>query len=272
MAQYAILHGNGNVIAIVELVGMEDDSTPLLRQSAQSLYSSVPSIRIDGVLFFYSHRRGPRMKFFDRDGTPELMCGNGLRCVARYAVDRGIFPGSGAIVTDDGTKRVQVTGEFAEVVIGSPREVRKLTDDRWFAFTGVAHLVEFADSTAALDAFDVSTRGAQLSHDPALCQLLGHPGGLHVNFAVPHEDHLAVRTYEVGVEDETRCCGTGAAATAYPSWRAGFTSLPVVLWTRGGQVRIAYENDDLTLAGPVRYVTEPRSAPRLLRTVQESSV
>jgi diaminopimelate epimerase len=272
VAHYAILHGNGNVIAIVELVGTEDDSTQLLRHGAQSLSSSVATIRVDGVLFFYPHhRRGPRMKFFDRDGTPELMCGNGLRCVARYAVDRGVIAGSGAIVTDDGTKRVQVTGDLAEVVIGSPRQVRKLSDHRWFAFTGVAHLVEFVDSAAALDAVDVSTHGARLSHDPALCRLLDHPGGVHVNFVAPQENHLAIRTYEVGVEDETRCCGTGAAASAYLSWCAGFTSLPAVLRTRGGEVRIAYENDDLTLAGPVRYVTEPRPAPRSLRTVKESS-
>ncbi|GGU81482.1 diaminopimelate epimerase [Lentzea flava] len=272
VVQFAVLHGNGNVIAVVELVGTDDDQLSLLQQSTEHLCSSVTAIRIDGVLFFYPrHRCGPRMKFFDRDGTHELMCGNGLRCVSRYAVDRGVFAGSGVIITDDGAKRVQVTGEHAEVVIGSPREVQKLTGDRWFAFTGVAHLVEFVDSIATLDAIDVSAVGAQLSHDPALCQLLGHPEGLHVNFVAAHEDHLAVRTYEVGVEAETQCCGTGAAATAYLSWRAGLASLPAVLRTRGGQVRISYENGDLTLAGPVRYVTEPRPVPRLLQTVKGTS-
>ncbi|UOZ06903.1 diaminopimelate epimerase [Amycolatopsis sp. WQ 127309] len=267
----ALLHGNGNIIAIVELSGREDDPAELLRTGAVVLSDSVTSARIDGVLFFYPrHVRGPRMKFFDRDGTPELMCGNGLRCVARYAVDRGLMPSWSVVVTDDGVKRVRVTDEYTEVAIGDPREVQKLADDLWFVFTGVPHLVVLADGVAAVDEVDVATRGAQLSRDPELCARLGYPGGLHVNFAAVQDRSLVIRTYEVGVEDETQCCGTGATATAYVGWCAGLVSLPVTLRTRGGEVSVAQRSYGLTLAGPVGYLTEPRRPARRLPIQSEA--
>jgi diaminopimelate epimerase len=259
-AHTAILHGNGNVIAVVELTGEDDDPLPLLRSATLTLCAEVRSVRVDGVLFCYpAHRRGLRMVFFDRDGTWEAVCGNGLRCLTRYAADRGLFETAGVVVTDDGDKAVRALGERVEVVIGAARQVRQVDPDRWFAYTGVAHLVVFLPDTARLSEVDVRAEGARLRYDTALCADLGHPGGVHVDFAAVEPLGLAVRTYEVGVEDETLCCGTGVVAAAALAEASGHARLPLAVRTLGGEVLVSREGAELTLTGDVGYLA---GAPR----------
>lgn len=250
------LHGNGNVIAVVELTGAHDDPLPLLRAATLAACGAVTSVRVDGVLFFYpGHRRGLRMIFFDRDGTWEALCGNGLRCVTRYAADRGLLTGDGVIVTDDGDKPVRADAGQVRVVLGAARQLRRLADDRWFVYTGVAHLVLFLPDDAALAALDVVAEGSRLRYDTELCTRLGHPGGVHVDFAVVGPDGIALRTYEVGVEDETQCCGTGAAAAAAVAAASGRAGLPVAVHTLGGVLEVGEQAAGLSLAGAVGYLT-----------------
>jgi diaminopimelate epimerase len=254
---YAVAHGNGNVIAIVELGSDHDHALDLLCHATVLLCKAVDTVRVDGVLFFYpAHTAGLRMIFFDRDGTWEALCGNGLRCVARYAADRGLIDGSGVIVTDDGRKPVRVTGQESEVVLGAAREARQVRPDWWFAYTGVPHLVLFVD-LAELPDIDVEVEGARLRYDPQLNESLGHPAGVHVDFVAVADEELVVRTYEVGVEAETECCGTGVAAAGYLAWRSGRTDLPVVAHTSGGPVRVDLRQDELTIAGEVAYLLPP---------------
>ncbi|MFD9698196.1 diaminopimelate epimerase [Lentzea sp. NPDC059081] len=254
---FAVAHGNGNVIAIIDLAGRADDPPDVLRAATTAVSKVVESVRVDGVLFFYpDHERGLRMIFFDCDGTWEAMCGNGLRCVTRYAADRGLIDGSGVIVTDDGPKPVRVDGTGADVVLGPAREVRQVREDWWFAYTGVPHLVVFVDRDE-LDSVDVAVEGARLRHDLDLNTALGHPDGVHVDFVAVDGAGIAVRTYEVGVEDETACCGTGVAAAGYLAWRSGRVGMPTIARTRGGDVRVGLRDGQLSIAGEVGYLVAP---------------
>lgn len=255
LTAYAVLTGNGNVIAVVESDARSDPPLAALRAVTIRLCAVRGPVRVDGALFFLPrHARGLRMIFFDRDGTWEPMCGNGLRCLTRYAADLALVTRAGTVLTDDGPKQVSLADGRPSVRLGPPREVRPVTDNSWFAFTGVPHLVVFLPDADRLDQVDVPTAGARLRYDQALCRELGHPEGVHVDFAAADATELALRTYEVGVEDETLCCGTGATATAYLAQQAGLCTLPVRLRTQGGVVEVGLTGGELTLTGDVGYL------------------
>ncbi|MES4908597.1 MULTISPECIES: diaminopimelate epimerase [unclassified Streptomyces] len=251
----ALLEGNGNVIAVLELAGHHDEPLDVQAKATVALSEAVRQCRVDGVLFFYpDHLSGRRMVFFDRDGTWEATCGNGLRCVTRYASDAGLLEATGTIVTDDGPKTVRMLDGRAEVTLGRSREVQQLDDDRWFLYNGVPHLVVFVPDVSAID---VRTEGARLRYDDGLCRALGRPEGVHVNYVQVVGDRLCVRTYEVGVEDETQCCGTGAAASAVLSRYAGRSALPVTVQTLGGELTVAERHGEVSICGRTAYLVRP---------------
>ncbi|MFD7748788.1 hypothetical protein ACFV2V_18960 [Streptomyces sp. NPDC059698] len=250
----ALLHGNGNVIAVAELSDHPEFSAQQLSTATRALCEQVAGMRIDGLAYLIARKDAePHMIFFDRDGTREKMCGNGLRCLARYAHDAGVISAAGDIITGDGGKAVRINPKIVEGTLGIPRELVRLGEKRWFLYTGVPHLVEIVD---AADDIDVATAGARLRNDTALCNRVGHPEGIHVNFASWGQE-LSVRTYEVGVEDETACCGTGVGAVAYIGWKTHRNSLPVNVTTRGGPMRVDTRNGALTIAGTVDYLVRP---------------
>ncbi len=130
---------------------------------------------IHGVLFLSSHGR-PRMRIFDRDGTEATMCGNGIRCAARYFRDHGCVTASHfTIETLDGPKPVFLENRWVTVDMGRARGYRRLAEDRHFAFTGIPHLVILADGVS-VDA--ARAEGRRLRYDRALGAALGHPDGV----------------------------------------------------------------------------------------------
>ena len=161
-----------------------------------------------------------RMEYFNADGSGGMMCGNGGRCIAAFARELGLDPGSA-----DGRYRFEASDGLheAEIVEDGPvdkrirlslREVtlfhRVAHPEGWFLDTGCRHFVTFVESEAALSALDLKTIGPSLRYHAAFA-----PEGVNVDFAVLRSDgSLAMRTYEKGVEAETRACGTGAVATA----------------------------------------------------------
>ena len=102
------------------------------------------------------------------------------------------------------------------MALGSGREFRKVADDQYFVFSGLPHLVVLVDDVTLVD---VQTVGSALRYDEWLCLMLGHPEGLHVDFMQRNLVRIRIRTYEVGVEDETLACGTGVAASAFVAHR-----------------------------------------------------
>ena len=196
---------------------------------------------------------GPRMRIFDRDGTEATMCGNGIRCAARYFRDHGCVTGSHfTIATLDGPKPVSLENRWVTVDMGRARGYRRLAEDRHFAFTGIPHLVILAGGIS-VDA--ARAEGRRLRYDRALGATLGHPDGVHVNFVqVSGDGSLDVLTYEAGVEDVTPACGTGSTAAAYVCARIGRTSLPVRVRLLGGELVIDARGDSMTMRGPAEYM------------------
>jgi diaminopimelate epimerase len=241
-----VMHGSQNRFAIVD-----EGVSPIPDPYKGALVLAVAArLDIHGVLFLAAHG-GPRMRIFDRDGTEATMCGNGIRCAARYFRDHGCVTGSYfTISTLDGPKPVFLENRWVTVNMGRVRGYRWLAEDRQFAFTGIPHLV-ILTSGISVDA--ARAEGRRLRYDRALGTMLGYPDGVHVNFVrVSGDGSLDVLTYEAGVEDVTPACGTGS--TAYVCTRIGRTSFPVLVRLLGGELVIDASGDSLTMRGPAEYM------------------
>jgi diaminopimelate epimerase len=257
----SIMHGNGNVIIVVDeaLSGLADHHvhSDLARELCQAFHS----VRVDGIAFVRTTVHPIRMTYFERDGTHSQMCGNAVRCVTRYGTERRYLRAdSDVVATDDGLKWVSTADGTIRVALGAGRELQQLSPDRWFVFSGLPHLVLLLDDHDDLDAVDVPTRGAELRYDEALCRRLGHPEGLHVDFVQRYGDGIRVRTYEVGVEDETLACGTGVGGSACVAHHAWGLPWPVRVTVRGGEMRVDDAEQGLLISGVTGHLFSTVSA------------
>jgi diaminopimelate epimerase len=251
---FSIMHGNGNVILVVDEALSGLSCSDIGSDLARELCESFQAVRVDGIAFVRVAEAPVRtpvgMTYFDRDGTNASMCGNALRCVTQYGSERGYLPaGPNIIMTDDGPKWVSAADGRIRVSVGAGREFQQVAADRYFVFTGVAHLVVLLADQQDLEAIDVKTAGAALRYDDELCRQLNHPEGLHVDFMQRHPNGIRIRTYEVGVEDETRACGTGSAASAYVAHRAWRLPYPLRVLVREGEIQVEETEHGLLISG-----------------------
>ena len=193
-----------------------------------------------------------RMVYFNADGAEGSMCGNGGRCIVRFAHDLGLF--------DSETRFRAVDGEHVAVVCEEEiflkmNDVAGMEQHPGYTFlnTGSPHVVKFTED---LTAMDVVGEGRAIRYSEAF-----QPGGTNVNFVQVMDDHtLFVRTYERGVEDETYSCGTGVTAAALVAHQQLGMPDPVFIQTLGGNLRVSFNPgegggfSDVYLIGPARRV------------------
>lgn len=149
------------------------------------------------------------MTYYNSDGNRGSMCGNGGRCLVRYAADLGIKRRSYRFMAVDGPHEA-TTLKNGNVSLGitDVDEIRYSGADLVLD-TGSPHYVRFVKNLARVD---VSVEGRSIRRSPEFLK-----SGINVNFVQEKKGKLLIGTYERGVEDETLACGTGvvAAAIAY---------------------------------------------------------
>ncbi len=212
-----------------------------------------------------------RMRYRNADGSLGTMCGNGARCLARFAARAGLGDRDEAraallFETDGGRYRAEVPDPgtaSGEVTLHVPpaRDFGRadVEGEVYRIWTGTEHAVLFVDS---VDDADVTGVGPHLRHHDAF-----QPTGTNVDFVeVSGEEpaRVRVRTFEKGVEAETLACGTGAVASALVARRTGRVGgdgrPSVAVEMPGGTLTVAFtrgdggEPDDLTLSGPAETV------------------
>lgn len=214
--------------------------------------------RPDGVLAVRRPLAGGacRMEVYNADGSRPETCGNGLRCVAKLAVDRGhVTTNRFVIETGAGPREAHVERGARGVVhatieMGRPRIVardEKLTarGADWRAVlvdAGNPHCVLFVDDERAAP---VETLG------PALERHARFPRGTNVEFLALRREGAFLRVWERGV-GETQACGSGACAAACAAVDAGRARFPLSLALPGGTLVVDRDAAGLvTLAGPV---------------------
>jgi diaminopimelate epimerase len=249
--KFSIMHGNGNVLAVVDEALSGLSAKDINGTFAKEICGSFHSIRIDGISFLRRISGKVKMTYYERDGTHSQMCGNALRCSALYCYEQGYIAREDAIITDDGEKWVSIALDSLRVGLGVGREFQKIAEEQYFAFSGLPHVVVFVDE---LECIDVKTVGAALRYDKQLCELVNHPEGVHVDFLKEGPDYISIRTYEVGVEDETLACGTGVAASAFIANRVGLFPLPIHVKTKGGEMTVDENEHGLIISGVIEYL------------------
>lgn len=206
-----------------------------------------------------------KWRFFNSDGSRAEMCGNGARCAARFAYLNGIAGPIMSFETAAGTVSAQVSDDLVKIQMPDPADLRmdytlELKGGSMLISsvnTGVPHVVINVDE---IDGVDVVEPGREIRFHTGFA-----PAGTNVNFVSFQKDgHIAIRTYERGVEDETLACGTGAIAAAIVTANKTRMKSPIKVLTRGGEYLTIYfqEKDgtynDVYLEGDARIIYKGR--------------
>ncbi len=196
------------------------------------------------------------MTYFNSDGYPAEMCGNGGRSIAALAYRNGIAGKKMLFSAPDGVHEAKIedvsAGNLIFDVSLKMQNVKdmKVFEDGWFLNTGVPHFVRFVTS---VEAVDVAHLGREIRNDKRFT-----PKGTNVDFVETTENGLFVRTYERGVEDETLSCGTGVTAAALSAFFKTGKQISAI-HTHGGNFRVSFRKtesgfEDVWLRGAAEYV------------------
>ena len=272
-------HGTGNDFIVVDAVRSVPDrpafATTYCDRETGVSDSKSPRTGADGVLFLSleAEYSPPRvvMTLVQPDGSIAAMCGNGARVAAAWAAER-----TGAtelmIDTPAGTRRATVNGDSVTIEMGvpgfAPRAVPLSQETELVAEpvaeltvtavnTGVPHAVALVDDVDAveLESIAPAVRYADVFPEGANVTLASRaePDGGGDKASTPR---FRQRTYERGVEGETRSCGTGAVAVAAVAKRLGRLNGhdAATVTPPGGDLHITVpDGGPATLTGPVEH-------------------
>jgi diaminopimelate epimerase len=193
-----------------------------------------------------------RMKYFNADGNESTMCGNGGRCIVRFAFDLKIIGDTTLFIAIDGSHDAQVENDIIKLKMKDVNDVRQI-DDYFILNTGSPHYVTLVNDA---DAVNVFFEGKKVRNSPAF-----KSEGINVNFVEQQENGIKVRTYERGVENETYSCGTGVVASAIVnSLNKSLEGNHLIsVTTLGGNLSVALDKhdnrfSDVWLNGPAAFV------------------
>ena len=196
------------------------------------------------------------MKYYNADGNEGSMCGNGSRCMIKFANQAGIRLEKYKFLASDGPHEAEISTEgIVSVKMKDVPHIRKFHGD-FILDTGSPHYVKMIPNVMNIDVFK---KGQDIRYSKEFEQ-----EGINVNFVEQLEepDKILVRTYERGVEDETYSCGTGVTAAALVCFHNenGFNEVEVK--TLGGPLSVEFDRvgderfENIWLCGPAEKVYE----------------
>lgn len=192
------------------------------------------------------------MTYFNADGTEGTMCGNGGRCLVQYAHDNGIIKDKYLFLAIDGPHEASIhTNGWVHLKMTDVVSVEK-GEDFFVTNTGSPHFVKFVPS---IETHEVFNEGKSIRYNDRFSK-----EGINVNFVEQKQDHLYVRTYERGVENETYSCGTGVTAAAIIYCIENTGSHDIAIKTIGGNLAVQFNNEgdghytNIWLKGPGTFV------------------
>jgi len=255
------MHGIGNDFVMIDAVRDVPDVTDF-SALARATCDRKSGIGADGLIVLFKPK-GLQMRMWNPDGSESEMCGNGLRCFARFAIEHG-YEGESKfkVVTGAGTLGVEVRADVVRVQMGKARLTKKEIPmvgepDETFVNQLIAghcgtavsmgnpHLVLFVDD---VDQFALADVGPQLEHDPLF------PNRTNVHVVQPFQDGLKMRSWERGA-GLTLACGTGACAVAVAAKLNGLMAERAPVHLPGGTLILeASEDLSVTMEGPAETV------------------
>jgi diaminopimelate epimerase len=257
------MNGAGNDFVLIDNLRSSVELTP---EQVRHICDRRRGVGADGLILLRpSGEHDFHMSFFNSDGHPAEMCGNGARCAAHFAVrlGRGKSGDDGSVVrfsTDSGVIEAVIRGGRGTLAMMNAREMRggisvQVANQQQmihFIVVGTRHAIVPVNDATTLTHEEIMSWGKAVRHDEAFA-----PVGANVNFvSVESRDRIQLRTYEKGVEAETLACGTGSIAAAVVLAHQERVKSPVTVVQSGGEefvVRFSLRPDGadgVVLEGP----------------------
>ncbi len=259
--KFTKMNGAGNDFVLIDNRTLDQT---LSKEQIARLCDRHRGVGADGLMAVEPAEDGADVKFryYNADGGEAEMCGNGARCFGRYTARLlGGDQKSLSFETIAGTLRAELIGSEVCIEMSDPFDLELNTPVEALApvhhlNTGVPHAVVFVDDLAGCD---IVKNGAAIRYHDHFS-----PNGTNANFVgILKPNHLAVRTYERGVEGETLACGTGITACALIHHLLTGAPSPVLIDVQGGEtLSIGFEPGvdqsfrKVTLSGPADFVFE----------------
>jgi diaminopimelate epimerase len=263
------MHGLGNDFIIL------DGIDPLkfdLKTLAVRLCDRHQGIGADGIILILpSDKADVKMRIINQDGSEANMCGNGIRCFAKYVYDSQLIKAkSFTIETGAGVMVPELIVEdgkvlYVKVNMGAPLQERSsipmkgpdgpvinetlLVSGKEYRITsllmGVPHTMLFVDD---FDDHEIVTIGRLIEKHPVF------PAGTNVNFVKVINDHeIKVRTWERGAGN-TLACGTGSCASAIAAFLNGKTGKKVTVHLTLGDLLVEWIDENVFMTGTADHV------------------
>jgi diaminopimelate epimerase len=263
------MHGLGNDFVIVD--GVRNSYALDGAAASQKVNDRRLGIGGDGLLFVEKGDDAPfRMRMFNPDGSEAEMCGNGIRCVARYLHDQGLSSEKPlAIETGAGILKLEVVGDQVRVDMGKERHLRRdipMAGDP--ALAAIGFDIEFAERRFKASAVSMGNPHCVLFVDsvdgvpleqwgPLIEKHDLFPQRINAHFVeVVSDSELRMRTWERGA-GATLACGTGACAVGVVAELAGVCTGEMLIHLPGGDLIIEVGEDrTVFMTGPAEYVFE----------------
>ena len=201
-----------------------------------------------------------RLHFYNSDGTRGEMCGNGARCICRYAYELGIAGEEMAVQTDAGIvvgRRISENIYRVQLNLPSVIDLKRLPNAAYVELgnPGVPHSVTEIPGLSWEMRDELREFAKNMRSNPVF------PKGANANlYTWVNDTTVRILTYERGVEDYTLACGTGSASTAVTLWKEGKVPGGVLtVKNPGGDLTVTVESADgkitgLLLEGPTQIV------------------
>ena len=273
--KFTKMHGIGNDYIYFNAIDQQIDDPEELSIKLSDRRFGVGG---DGIILVCpSEIADAKMRIFNEDGSEAKMCGNGIRCVAKFVYDYGIVPAEKTTVAIDtlsGVKTIDLTVENGkaiaakvdmgapilkpadipmnfdgEIVVDQPLEVDGTPWKVTAVSMGNPHCVTFVDD---VDSLDLEKIGPAFENHPAF------PDRVNTEFVRVIDEHtLQMRVWERG-SGETWACGTGACATVVAACLNGYCKKgeDITVHLRGGDLVIRYTDKTVMMTGPAATVFE----------------
>ncbi|HVT85787.1 MAG TPA: diaminopimelate epimerase [Chitinophagaceae bacterium] len=247
--------GTGNDFIILD--NRKKEYPALTAEQIRRLCDRRFGIGADGLMIL-SQKEGYdfEMSYYNSDGKAGSMCGNGGRCMIKFAYHLGIHRDVYKFLAADGKHEAEIdTDGIISLKMKDVKQIRKFHND-FVLDTGSPHYVKIVSDVMNID---VNKTGRDIRHSENFDK-----DGINVNFVELSGDpsKIIVRTYERGVENETYSCGTGVTASALVCFHneAGFNDVEVK--TLGGSLTVEFDRfndghyENIWLCGPAEKVYE----------------
>ncbi len=254
--RFTKMHGAGNDYVYVNLFEETVNDAPAVARYVSNRHFGIGS---DGLIMIApSDVADCRMIMYNADGSEGSMCGNGIRCVGKYAYDHGIVSATHITVeTGDGIKTLDMQTENGKVVsatvdMGIPKLTSELPEKivvngEEHTFTGIdvgnPHAVYLVDDT---DQLDLASFGPAYENHPRF------PDRVNSEFIqILDRSHIKMRVWERG-SGETMACGTGATASVVAGNMLGLLDDTVEVRLLGGTLTISWDKESghVFMTGP----------------------